>query len=93
MTAYVVATLTVTDPDKMAAYRERAADALARHGGEVLAAAPAPHVLEGGPGPSAAAVIRFADAQNARAWISDPDLQGTHALRTAAGQSTLLLIG
>ncbi len=82
MTAYAVAMLRITDADKIAEYRTRAADALAQHGGEVVHAAPGPKVLEGQPiVPDIMALLRFADAAAAEAWIGDPALADVHALR------------
>ena len=85
--------LRITDPEKIAAYRTKAADALAKHGGEVVHAAPGPKVLEGQPiVPDMMAVLRFPDGDAAQAWMDDPELQDVHALRRGAGTSDILVI-
>ena len=92
MTAYAVAMLRITDSETLGQYREKAADALAKHGGEVLHAAPGPQVLEGQPiRPDMMAVLRFPDAAAAEAWMADPELADVHALRQGAGTSEILL--
>lgn len=85
--------LRITDPAALAAYREKAAAALARHGGSVLQAGPV-RVLEGTlPAPDAGAVLHFPTPEAARAWIADPDLAEVHALRNKGADSTVFLLG
>ena len=91
---YAIVHLTITNPDSLAAYRDHAADALARHGGKVESAAKALTVLEGTPAtPDLCAVLSFPDKAAAMAWIEDPDLAEVHALRRGAGRSDILLVG
>ena len=86
--------MNITDPAKLAAYRGKAGAALAKHGGALAAAAPAPTVLEGSmPAPGMGGVLTFPDKDAAIAWINDPELATTHALRNAAGDSSILLLG
>lgn len=93
MTTHAVVMLRITNPDSLAQYRDKAADALARHGGEVVQASPELKILEGAPIlPDALAIVRFPDRTAAQAWIEDPDLQGVHALRTGAGTSDIILM-
>lgn len=66
----------------LAAHRKRAGEALARHGGRVVAFAASPTVLEGAlPAPDSAVIIAFPDRAAALARIGDPELQEVHALR------------
>ncbi len=86
--------MTITDPDAMAAYREKAADALAKYGGRVEAASPTPTVIDDGlPIPSLAALLAFPDKDSALGWLNDPDHQDLHDLRRATGNSSIILIG
>ncbi|MEL6886071.1 MAG: DUF1330 domain-containing protein [Pseudomonadota bacterium] len=92
MTTHAIAMLRVTDPASLSAYRNVAADALARHGGAVVQASPDPAVLEGSPvQPDIMALLRFPDRDSAQAWIDDPALEPIHALRRGAGSSDILL--
>lgn len=90
---YAFAKLTVINPDALAAYREKAGEALARHGGKVEQATQAFEVLDGAPEiPQVAALLSFPDRGAALAWANDPDLVETHALRRSAGGSDILLM-
>ena len=93
MTAHAIVTMTVTSPESLAQYREKAADALSRHGGAVLQASADLDLLEGGPDlPTLAAVLTFPERAAALAWINDPELAPVHALRRGGGHSTIVLL-
>lgn len=91
---YAIAHLSITNPDMLAQYREKAADALARHGGSVVQASGALSVLDGAPDlPDMVAVLSFPNADAANGWANDPDLAHIHALRQNAGRSDIVLLG
>ena len=91
---YAVFKATVTNPDALASYRDQAGAALAKHGGKVEQATPAPTALDGTPAlPNVAAILSFPDADAARAWLNDPDLADLHNLRRSAGQTEIMLMG
>ena len=93
MTTHAFVTLTVTEPEQLAAYRDRAAAALEKHGGAVSQASRDLHVLEGKTElPHLAAVLTFPDQEAARNWINDPELTEVHALRRGSGRSTIILL-
>ncbi len=92
MTTHIVAYLYIEHPDMIAAYRTRAVDALAKHGGKVVQVAAGPLKLEGQiDAPTQAVIAAFPDREAALAWYNDPDLEETHALRTGAGSSNIIL--
>ena len=91
---YAYVNLTITDPDALAKYREKAGAALARYGATPLVSAKDTTVLEGSPTqPSVAVILQFPDREAALGWINDPEIADVHALRRAAGQSDILLLG
>ena len=93
MTTHAIVTLNITSPDKIAAYREKAADALAKHGGQVVQASKDLVLIEGASQlPHMAAVLAFPDQNAALAWKNDPELQDIHALRQGSGESTIILL-
>lgn len=93
MSAIIIATLKITDPEKLTAYREHAGAAIKKHGGEPIAAGAYVATLEGPEQDlNAAAIFKFADEQSAKDWIQDPQLSDVHSLRNQAGQSTIILI-
>ncbi|WP_341367353.1 DUF1330 domain-containing protein [Yoonia sp. BS5-3] len=91
---YAYASLTITKPEALAAYREKAAAALALHGGKIEAASADLHAIDGVPPiPDAAALLSFPDRDAALGWINDPALADVHALRRDAGASDIILLG
>lgn len=91
---YAIFKATIIDPGSIAAYRESAAAALAKHGGKVEQATPAPTALDGTPQiPDIAAILSFPNADAARAWINDPELASIHDLRRKAGDTEIMLLG
>ena len=91
---YAYAKLTVTNPSALDAYREKAGEALARHGGKVETASGQLTPLDGSPDiPDVAALLSFPDRESALAWANDPDLTDIHALRRSAGGSDIVLLG
>lgn len=93
MTTHAVATLKMKDPEALAAYREKAGAALARHGGAILQASTELTRLEGDqPLADGVAILTFPDRGAARAWIDDPELADTHALRTKGAQTLITLL-
>ena len=61
MPAYIIADVTVTDAEKMAAYREWSTKAMQEHGAEVLVRGGDFEVLEGPWTPSRIVLLKFAD--------------------------------
>lgn len=93
MTAYAFVNLTITNPDSFAAYRERAGDALKKHGGVPLEVSKDPEVIEGtATAPTVAVILTFPDRAAAKAWINDPELAEVHALREGSGSSNIILM-
>lgn len=91
MTVQYLALIYVTNPEKLGQYREVAADALAKHGGRVVAGLPDPEALEATLDiPNITALLEFPSEEHARAWRADPDLIDVHALRNEGGKSTIL---
>lgn len=90
---YAYANIIVTAPESLAAYKEKAGDALSKHGGRVVQATPQQTVLEGTRSEMGlGAILEFETADAAKAWINDPELSEVHALRRGAGKSTVTLM-
>jgi len=93
MTAHVIVTLNVTNPETLAEYRSKAGDAVTRHKGTPLQASTDTLVLEGDrTKPDAAVVLAFPDRDHAQNWINDPELADIHALRRAGSDSWIVLL-
>lgn len=93
MTAYALVTVTVSNPESFAAYREKAGDALKKYGGAPMQVSKEAEVIEGdAPNPDVAVILTFPDRTAAKAWINDPELADVHALRASAGDSKIVLM-
>ncbi len=93
MTTYAVVYLNVRDADTFAAYREKAGEALAKHGGRVAAAAPKPIRLEGSlEAPGSMALLAFDTAEGAEAWHADPELATIHDLRRSGAEVSIFVL-
>lgn len=90
---YAFVSINITNPDSLASYRDVAAAALAKHGGEVAIAGRNTQVLEGSvEKPDLAAVLKFPDRDAALAWINDPEILHVHELRRGAGEVSTILV-
>lgn len=95
MTTYVIAVNTIHDSEALARYRPKAGEALGKHGGQIVAAGPLTHALEGAPEakPDIAAILSFPSAEAAQAWIGDTELEAVHAERRASGDTRVWMLG
>lgn len=73
MPAYVVAAVSVTDPEGMAAYGARVSAVTEAHGGRYLFVGPGAEKLEGDPTVDGMAIIEFPDQEAARRWYDSPE--------------------
>lgn len=93
MTAYAFVTLKITDPDKMAAYREVAGPTLAKYGAEPLQVSPDAVWLDGDDdAPDVAVLLSFPDKEAAQNWRNDPEFADVHQLRNDSGDCRILLL-
>lgn len=94
MPAYATVQLVLKDMEAFGKYREVAGQALAKHGGKVIAGGPESEVLEDtGAGECVMVLIEFSDAEGARGWINDPELQHVHDMRKAGASTRAMLLG
>ena len=83
MTTYVIADITVTNPDGYAPYRPLAAKSIADFGGRYLARGGAVEPVEGGWHPGRIVIIEFPSMEIARRWYDSPDYQAAQKIRMA----------
>lgn len=80
----------VKDEAKFSDYRKVAAEALAKHGGSILAPPSSPIKLDGDDAvPSSIVMLSFLSKAAAENWRKDPELQAVHALRNAGIDATI----
>ena len=91
MTAYVIADITVTNPDGYAPYRPLAAKSIADYGGRFLARGGAVQSLEGGWNPGRVVIIEFPTLEIARKWYDSPDYQECLKIRLANSTGRVIM--
>lgn len=93
MPAYLVATVTITDPDKFSGYSKAIAGLSEKFGGEYIVRGPITEVLEGDIAPDQRVIVsKFPDAQSARDYVNSPEYKAGAALRQGAGTVEMRLI-
>lgn len=92
MSAYVIANVTVADPVRYEAYRQRVAATLEPFGGRFLARGGAIDVLEGEWRPGRLVILEFPSATKARAWWESEAYADVKAIRQASSDGTLLVV-
>ena len=92
MSAFIIADVTVTDPEQMAKYREWSTRAMQEHGAEVLVRGGAVEPLEGGWHPTRLGVLKFANHATARAFYDSETYRHARELRANAGVMRMLIV-
>lgn len=93
MDHYVVVQLTPKEPEVLKQYFAVGKAAVEKHGGEAIAGGPDRVVMEeNGAGDPASVLLKFPSKTAALAWIEDPELAETHALRRRGAATTITLL-
>jgi uncharacterized protein (DUF1330 family) len=90
--AYIIADVTVTDPEKMAQYRVWSTKAMQEHGAEVLVRGGAIEVLEGPWTPTRLVVLKFKDHATARAFYDSQTYAHAKTVREGAGIMRMVVV-
>lgn len=88
---YIIARVTVHDPDAYALYARGAAVAQAKHGARVLARGGRCEALEGAARPRNV-VLEFDSYEQARAYYDSPEYQAAREHRLGKGEGEILLL-
>lgn len=92
MTAYIVATMSVHDPETYRRYTARTPAILARHGGRFLTRGDTVTTLEGEPFGQRMVLIEFPDAAAATAFYEDPEYQQVSEFRRASASAGRMIL-
>ena len=92
MAAYVIADVTVKNPEVYAEYRSQVLATVTKYGGRFLVRGGACDVVEGDWRPGRVVVIEFPDMVAARAWYGSAEYGPLVKLRQGASTGSLLLI-
>ena len=91
MPAYVVAYVTVTDPDSMGAYASQVMEVTESFGGRYLFAGRGAESLEGDFPVDGMAILEFPTREAAKRWYDSPEYAALRGLRQAAGPTAMAL--
>jgi uncharacterized protein (DUF1330 family) len=92
MTAYIIADVTVTNPEQYAEYIEWSTRAMRVHGAEVLVRGGQPEPLEGDWAPSRIVVLKFPDVDAAKAFNASPEYARARACRAGAAIMRMVVV-
>ena len=92
MSAYILADVTGTDPEKMAEYRVWSTRAMQEHGAEVLVRGGEFEVLEGPWTPSRLVVLKFPDRAAARRFYDSETYRQAREIRRDAGIMRMVVV-
>ncbi len=82
MSAYIVFSYTVTDPEKYQAYLEAVSQTIEQHNVQILAVGSQHKILEGTPAQNTV-ILKFESKEAAEAWYNSPEYQAAAKLRQA----------
>lgn len=89
---YVVAQITVTDPDAYPAYMAKVKPVIAKFGGEFLVRGGRSQSYEGTPPGERVVVVRFPSYEKAMEWYHSEDYAEAKAMRMAASTSVQTIV-
>ena len=92
MSAYVIAEVEVTDPEKFEEYRKLVPATLEAFGGRYIVRGGAIGSLEGGWQPKRMVVIEFDDVERAKAWHDSELYAPARALREASTNTRMIVV-
>ncbi|MDP3133585.1 MAG: DUF1330 domain-containing protein [Burkholderiaceae bacterium] len=90
--AYIIADVTVTNPDQMAKYREWSTKAMQEFGAEVLVRGGAIEVLEGPWQPTRLVVMKFPTMEQAKAMYHSDTYTHARSVREGAGVMRMVVV-
>ena len=92
MSAYVIAEVTVTDPQLFAEYGKGVPGTIAAYGGKYLVRGGKTESREGGWAPNRVVVLEFPSMERARTWYDSAEYKPLLAMRLKAAQSRMIFV-
>jgi uncharacterized protein (DUF1330 family) len=90
MPTYVIATMTIHDPQTYRKYTELSPSTVSRHGGRFLTRGDQVTTLEGEPFTERMVILEFPSEEAVEAWLTDPEYIAAAEFRRAASVSRML---
>jgi uncharacterized protein (DUF1330 family) len=91
MPAYLVTTITVTNPERFQEYRKLAGPAVAQYGGKFLVRGGERTVLEGKFEANRLVVVEFPSSEDAKTFYNSPEYQAARQKRIGACDFNMVL--
>jgi len=92
MSAYIVSTISISDPDTYKNYTAKTPPLVAKHGGKFLARGGEVQTLEGDAFNDRMVIIEFPTQQALQDWYNDPDYQEAIEIRQSASTGRVLCV-
>lgn len=92
MSAYVIASIDVTDPETYKGYSERVPATLEKYGGRYLARGGGTTTLEGEESTARNVVIEFDSVEAAQRWYDSPEYQEARSRREGAAVARIVVL-
>ncbi len=92
MSAFVIADIHVTDPERYREYRSLSSAAAEKYGGIWRVRGGRHETLDGDWQPDRVVVIEFPTAEQARIWWNSPEYEAAKVIRHAAAESRMILV-
>ncbi len=94
MPAYLVADITITDPEAYQEYSRQVGATVEQYGGRyiVAGATSQPEVVEGNWRPTRITILEFPTMEQLKTWYDSPEYAAIRAIRQRASDSHLILV-
>ena len=92
MSAYLIADITVTDPERYEDYKKLAPPAIAAYGGKYVVRGGKSEKLEGNWEPNRIVILEFESTEKAKEFINSPEYREARALRHETASSNMIVV-
>jgi uncharacterized protein (DUF1330 family) len=92
MPAYVIALITVTDPEGYEEYKALAPATIAKYGGKYVARGGRQELLEGDLEVNRISLLEFESLEQAKRWWSSPEYEEAKPIRQRTASSSLIVV-
>ncbi len=92
MSAYVIASIDITDPETYKGYSERAPATIEKYGGRYLARGGETATLEGEENTARNVVIEFESVEAAKTWYDSPEYREAKSRREGAAVASVVVL-
>ena len=92
MSAFVIADITVNDPERYEEYKKLAPPAIAAYGGKYLARGGKSEKPEGNWEPDRVVILEFESIEKAKEWLDSQEYRKARTLRRETASSNMILV-